>query len=81
MKPNMDIRIEYCVVWNYEPRALSLGDALSKQFGTKIELKPGARGSFEVFANDHLVFSKLASGDFPKDQDVISFIEGVLNVT
>ena len=54
---------------------------MSKQFGAKVELRPGARGSFEVFANDHLVFSKLANGDFPEDRDVISFIEGVLNVT
>jgi len=58
-----------------------LGDALSKQFGTKVELKPGERGAFEVFANEHLVFSKLATGDFPEDRDVIAFIEGVQNVT
>ena len=31
----MDITIEYCMMWNYEPRALSLRESLKKQFGIK----------------------------------------------
>ena len=77
----MNIRIEYCVVWNYEPRALSLRDNLSNKFGDIIELKPGDRGAFEVFVNNQVIFSKLQTGSFPEHEEIISFIEGILNVT
>ena len=77
----MNIVIEYCVVWNYEPRALSLRDELSNQFGDMVELKPGDRGAFEVFVNNQLIFSKLQTDRFPEHEEIISFIEGILNVT
>ena len=78
----MDISIEYCVVWNYEPRALSLGDELSNQFGNNIvKLKPGDRGAFEVFVNGQLIFSKLQTDRFPEHEEIILFIEDILNVT
>ena len=77
----MNIRIEYCVVWNYKPRALSLRDILSNQFGNTAELKPGDRGAFEVFVNNQLIFSKLQTDRFPEHEEIVSFIEGVLNVT
>ena len=69
----MNIVIEYCVVWNYEPRALSLRDELFL-LGTAA-LKPGARGAFEVFKNDMLVFSKLELDRFPNDGEVIQLIK------
>ena len=77
----MNIRIEYCVVWNYEPRALSLRDDLSDQFGYWAELKPGERGAFEIFANNNIIFSKLKEDRFPDCNEIVSFIEGVLKVT
>ena len=77
----MTIRIEYCVVWNYKTRALSLRDELSSKFGEIAELKPGDRGAFEVFLNNSLVFSKLRDDRFPDNQEIVLFIEGVLNVT
>ena len=77
----MNIRIEYCVVWSYEPRALSLRDELSNKFGEIAELKPGDRGAFEVFLNNSLIFSKLREDRFPENNEIATFIEGVLNVT
>ena len=77
----MNINIEYCVVWNYEPRALSLGDELTNQFGNNIVvLKPGDRGAFEVFVNNQLIFSKLQLDRFPNDGEIVTFIEDLLNV-
>ena len=77
----MNISIEYCVVWNYEPRALSLGDELTNQFGNNIVvLKPGDRGAFEVFVNNQLIFSKLQLDRFPNDGEIVTFIEDLLNV-
>ena len=53
---------------------------LNEQFGYKAELKPGTRGSFEVFLNNQLIFSKLQTGRFPEDNEIITFIEDLLNV-
>ena len=77
----MNIRIEYCVVWNYEPRALSLGDELTNKFGNNIVvLKPGDRGAFEVYVNHQLIFSKLQLDRFPNEGEIITFIEDLLKV-
>ena len=73
----MNIVIEYCVVWNYEPRALSLGDELSNQFGNNIVvLKPGDRGAFEVYVDEQLIFSKLQLDRFPNDGEIIQLLKG-----
>ena len=57
-------------------------DDLSDQFGDIIELKSGDRGAFEVFVNNQLIFSKLQTDrGFPDHGEIISFIEGILNVT
>ena len=67
----MKISIEYCMEWNYEPRALSLRDDLVDEFSTmfdqfNIELIESSGGVFEVMVNDHLeVFSKRRIGRFP----------------
>ena len=67
----MKIDIEYCIQWNYEPRALSLRDDLMDEFLTdfdsfEINLIESGGGVFEVFVNDNLqVFSKKQTGRFP----------------
>jgi selT/selW/selH-like putative selenoprotein len=35
------------------------------------QLVKGARGSFEVFKDDVLVFSKLSTGQFPVSEDAV----------
>ena len=35
-----------------------------------VEIKPGARGAFEVFRDGQLLFSKLQLGRFPEDQEI-----------
>lgn len=34
----------------------------------------GRRGSFEIEINEHLVFSKLETGGFPYDEDILEAI-------
>ena len=70
----MDIRIEYCVVWNFEPKALSLRDDLNEDFGYWAEIKSGARGSFEVVVSGQLIFSKLELDRFPNEGEIIKLI-------
>ena len=67
----MKINIEYCVIWDYEPRARSLREDLIKTFKDEfnvldIQLIEGDRGVFEVSVNKGLkVFSKKKTGRFP----------------
>ena len=64
----MKVSIEYCMQWNYEPRALSLRDDLVDEFYTsfdefEVELIQSEGGVFEVMVNDTLeVFSKKKIG-------------------
>ena len=78
----MIITIEYCMQWNYEPRALSLRDDLIDEYSTtfdefKVELVQGSGGVFEVTINNALtVFSKRQVGRFPKSSyEVIKTID------
>jgi len=65
-----NIRIEYCVVWNYEPRALRARDLLVERYGIEVELVSGARASFEIIADGKTLYSKLATHRFPDDAEV-----------
>ena len=64
----MKISIEYCMEWNYEPRALSLRDDLVEAFQGRfdefnVELIESGGGVFEVWVNNALeVFSKRRVG-------------------
>ena len=82
----MKIDIEYCMQWNYEPRALSLRDDLMDEFLTdfdsfEINLIESSGGGFEVFVNDNLqVFSKKQTGRFPNSSyEVIKTIRDSVN--
>lgn len=55
------ISIEYCVPWNYLPRAVGLTDELLNNYQhviEELELITSTGGAFEVMINDELVFSK-----------------------
>ena len=82
----MKISIEYCMEWNYEPRARSLRDDLIKEFQGRFEefsVEPiqSSGGVFEVMVNDHLqVFSKKQVGRFPKSSyEVIKTINDAID--
>ena len=82
----MKIDIEYCMQWNYEPRALSLRDDLMDEFLTdfdsfEINLVESSGGVFEGFVNDNLqVFSKKQTGRFPNSSyEVIKTIRDSVN--
>ena len=82
----MKISIEYCMEWNYEPRARSLRDDLIKEFKgrfDKLSIEPiqSSGGVFEVMVNDHLeVFSKRRVGRFPNSSyEVIKTINDAID--
>ncbi len=71
----MNISIEYCMQWNYEPKALSLRESIQKQFGIEAKLIKSSGGVFEVTLNNSLIFSKKDLGRFPNSNEV----EDILN--
>jgi len=53
---------------------VSLADALMtnlKRRMTSLELVPSDKGRFEVSIDGKLVYSKLATGEFPDDLDIV----------
>ena len=82
----MKISIEYCMEWNYEPRARSLRDDLEDAFKDKFDefsvgMIESGGGVFEVMVNDHLqVFSKKQTGRFPNSSyEVIKTINDAID--
>ena len=82
----MKISIEYCMEWNYEPRARSLRDDLIEEFQSrfdKFSVEPiqSSGGVFEVMVNDNLeVFSKKRVGRFPNSSyEVIKTINDAID--
>ena len=82
----MKISIEYCMEWNYEPRALSLRDDLVEAFQGRfdefnVELIESGGGVFEVMVNNRLeVFSKKRVGRFPNSSyEIIKTINDAID--
>ena len=71
----MKIRLRYCSSWNYEPQAVSLAAKLLVQYKRQInvlELEPSMGGCFELTVGDELIYSKLETGVFPEDEEMIN---------
>ena len=67
------IHIEYCEKWNYHPDFDRVSKEINKQIpnaNIKGNSIPPRNGAFEVTINNKLVFSKLKSGVFPKENDI-----------
>ena len=71
----MNISIEYCMQWNYEPRALSLRDKIQSKYGIDAKLIESSGGVFEVTLNNSLIFSKKDLGRFPNENEVENILD------
>ena len=73
----MRIHLRYCSSWNYEPKAVSLAAKLLVQYKRQIsglELEPSVGGCFEVTVGNELIYSKLETGVFPEEDEMINQI-------
>ena len=70
----MNIQIFYCVVWNYEKRAVGLAAELKEAYGIDPEIIPGKRGDFEVVVDGELVFSKKIMSRFPEEGEITQLV-------
>ena len=79
----MDIRITYCGIWNYLPKAQVVSVELRNNFkDVNIELIKGSSGVFDVMlmgdsydTADRLVFSKHIKGRFPFEGEITKLIK------
>ena len=71
------IKIRYCVVWNYYPRAASLAENIKKELGTDVKLESGDRGEFSVWYKKQLVCQKTIDG-YPPPEDVVVLLKEIL---
>jgi len=71
----MDIKINYCTVWNYEPRAAGLADMLKKEFNLSPELIPGSKGIYDIIVDGKTIFSKHREKRFPDNDEIIDLIK------
>ena len=79
----MEIRITYCGIWNYLPKAQVVSVELRNNFkNVNIELIKGSSGVFDVMlmgdsydTADRLVFSKHIKGRFPDEGEITKLIK------
>jgi len=71
----MDIKINYCSVWNYKPRAASLAETIKKEFGISPELVPGSKGVYDIILDKKTIFSKHQAKRFPDNDEIIALIK------
>lgn len=67
----MKASIEFCGMWGYEPRAVSLAALLKKHSGLEVELIKSSGGVFEVIVNGDLIYSKKQTGEFPDEMEIV----------
>ena len=71
---NKSITIHYCAPWNFKPKALQvaaeLETALSGQINSIDILEAQRVGTFDVFLDDVLVYSKSKTGRVPHPGEI-----------
>ena len=78
----MKIKLEFCIVWNYTPRAVSTVEDILEKYGkdvTSIDLIPGTGGVFELYVDDVLIYSKLETGRHTNEGEILQLMEKTLS--
>ena len=74
----MNVHIEFCVKWNYEPefeRVSNLIYSLVPDANISSNENGHRTGAFEVTINGALVFSKFDTSRFPAEDEIKSWIQ------
>ena len=66
----MKVEIYHCDSSGYRSKAAEIATELSKEFAIKAEIVKGETGSFDVYLNGELIFSKSVEGRFPKTGEI-----------
>ena len=80
----MEIKLEFCVVWNCTPRAVSTVEDILEKYGQEVEsidLIPTSGGKFEFYLNGELLYSKIETDRHTEDGEILGLIEKALSWT
>lgn len=72
------VEIHHCTSCGFRSKAAKLADELKKEFGIEAELVTGEVGSFDVYLNGELLFSKSEAGRFPNSGEIVQKIDEYL---
>ncbi len=78
----MEIKLEFCITWNYTPRAVSTVEDIIEKYGKKIksiDLIPSSGGVFELYLNENLIYSKRETGRHTKEGEILDLMEKALS--
>ncbi len=77
----MNIRIAYCVQWNYLPKAQVVASEIRGKWllEANVELVEGSVGVFDVTMGEKILFSKNIERRFPNEGELIDLINNELN--
>jgi selenoprotein W-related protein len=73
------IEIHHCTTCGFKTQATKLAAEIQKELGYESTLIAGKVGSFDVFVNGTLLFSKKKTGRFPNPGEVVQLIEDFLD--
>lgn len=78
----LNITVEFCMQWNYAPKAASFAEDVFEDLKTDIEemkLIPSSGGVFEITVNGEKIFSKWETDQFPDHKEIINKLESIKN--
>jgi len=71
----VQVKVEYCGGWGYEPRYKELAQSVLDEFpDADVSGFVGRSSSFEIEINGQLVFSKLETSGFPYADDILDAV-------
>jgi selenoprotein W-related protein len=73
------IEIHHCTTCGFRAQAAELAAEIRKELGFKPVLIVGKIGSFDVFINGTLLFSRKEAGRFPNPGEIVQMIEDFLD--
>ena len=68
------VEIHHCTTCGFRRQASLLAGEIEKELGIGVKLVAGDTGSFDVFVNENLIFSKKKAGRFPESDEIIQLI-------
>jgi len=76
---NISIEIHHCTSCGFRTKANMLAEEINREFGLNASLITGDIGSFDVYINGNLIFSKAEVGRLPNPDEIIQKIKEYKN--
>lgn len=69
------IEIYHCTTCGFRSKAEDVAKGLKKEYGVEADIQVGDTGSFDVYVNDELIFSRFEEGHFPTNEELVELID------